>query len=85
MPNYDYRCLSCGHEYELFQSISEKPAAKCPECGKKVQRLFGGGAGVSFKGTGFYVTDYKKPSASQGSCASGGPKPAGGCGKPACN
>jgi putative FmdB family regulatory protein len=77
MPNYDYRCLTCGHEYELFQSISEKPATKCPKCGKKVQRLIGGGSGVSFKGTGFYETDYKK---SSGSCSSDS-KPAGGCGK----
>ena len=60
MPNYDYRCLTCGHECELFQSMTEKPATKCPKCGKKVQRLFGGGSGLAFKGTGFYVTDYKK-------------------------
>lgn len=78
MPNYDYRCLTCGHEYELFQSITEKPAVKCPKCGKKVQRLIGGGSGVSFKGTGFYETDYKKSSGSS-DC---GPK---GCDKPACN
>lgn len=82
MPNYDYRCLTCGHEYELFQSISEKPSTKCPKCGKKVQRLIGGGSGVSFKGTGFYETDYKK---SSGSSCSSESKSAGGCGKPACN
>lgn len=85
MPNYDYRCLSCGHEYELFQSITEKPSEKCPKCGKKVQRLIGGGSGVSFKGTGFYETDYKKSSGdSKGSCSTGS-KPAGGCAKPGCN
>lgn len=82
MPNYDYRCLSCGHEYERFQSMSEKPETKCPKCGKKVQRLIGGGSGVSFKGTGFYETDYKKSSGSSGSCES---KPSGGCAKPGCN
>ena len=67
MPHYDYRCLTCGHEYELFQSISEKPATRCPKCGKKVQRLIGGGSGVSFKGTGFYETDYKKTSGAKDS------------------
>jgi putative FmdB family regulatory protein len=77
MPNYDYRCLSCGHEYELFQTMSEKPATKCPKCGKKVQRLIGGGSGVSFKGTGFYETDYKKSSGSSGSGDKGGKSAAG--------
>ncbi len=81
MPNYDYRCLSCGHEYELFQGITEKPATKCPQCRKKVQRLFGAGAGVTYQGTGFYVTDYKRAGASGSSGACG---PGGGCGKPAC-
>ena len=77
MPNYDYRCLSCGHEFEVFQSMSEKPVDKCPKCGRKVQRLIGGGSGVAFKGTGFYETDYKKSSGS-GDAA---PKKSGGSAK----
>ncbi len=60
MPTYDYQCPDCGHEFEEFQSISAKPIKKCPKCGKrKVKRLIGSGAGVIFKGTGFYQTDYK--------------------------
>ena len=83
MPNYDYRCLSCGHQYELFQSMSEKPATQCPKCGKKVQRLIGGGSGVSFKGTGFYETDYKKSGASSDAkSGSTDSKPTGGGAKP---
>jgi putative FmdB family regulatory protein len=59
MPTYDYECTSCGHTFEAFQSMSDKPLSKCPECGKKVQRLIGGGIGIIFKGSGFYVTDNK--------------------------
>jgi len=62
MPNYDYECLSCGHVFEVFQNMTEKPLKKCPKCGKKVKRLIGMGAGLIFKGSGFYATDYKKPS-----------------------
>ena len=62
MPTYEYACPSCKHTFELFQMMSEAPKKKCPECGKKVQRLFGTGSGIVFKGTGFYQTDYKKTS-----------------------
>jgi putative FmdB family regulatory protein len=62
MPTYDYECTSCGYTFEVFQSMSDDPLKKCPECGKKVQRLIGGGVGVIFKGSGFYVTDSKKSS-----------------------
>lgn len=63
MPTYDYECNSCGHEFELFQSISEPVKKKCPECGKpKLRRLFGTGAAVMFKGSGFYQTDYRSDS-----------------------
>ncbi|MBU3758890.1 MAG: zinc ribbon domain-containing protein [Candidatus Omnitrophica bacterium] len=61
MPTYDYRCESCAHEFEHFQSMSSRPLSRCPECGKKLERLFGRGTGVIFKGSGFYQTDYKKP------------------------
>jgi putative FmdB family regulatory protein len=60
MPTYDYRCRACNHEWEVFQSIKANPIRKCPECGKlKAQRQIGRGAGIIFKGSGFYQTDYR--------------------------
>ncbi len=61
MPTYDYKCQKCGHRFELFQTMSAKPLTKCPECEGKVKRLIGSGSGIIFKGSGFYCTDYKKP------------------------
>ncbi|HEY3249963.1 MAG TPA: zinc ribbon domain-containing protein [Ignavibacteria bacterium] len=68
MPIYEYKCKDCGHHLEELQSISEPPLLKCPICGKDtLARLIGGGGGVIFKGSGFYLTDYKKNSSrSQG-------------------
>ena len=63
MPTYDYECNACGHGFEEFQSIKAEPIHKCPKCGKrKVRRLIGIGAGVIFKGSGFYQTDYRSES-----------------------
>jgi putative FmdB family regulatory protein len=63
MPTYDYECDACGHSFELFQSIKDPVKKKCPECGKpKLRRLFGTGAAVVFKGSGFYQTDYRSES-----------------------
>lgn len=62
MPNYDYRCSDCGNEFEIFQKMSEDPLKECPKCGGKVKRLISGGTGIHFKGSGFYITDYKKNS-----------------------
>lgn len=63
MPTYDYVCDACEHEFELFQSITEPVKKKCPECKKpKLRRLFGTGAAVVFKGSGFYETDYRSDS-----------------------
>jgi putative FmdB family regulatory protein len=63
MPTYDYRCDACDHAFELFQSISEPVKRKCPQCGRpKLRRLFGTGAAVVFKGSGFYQTDYRSDS-----------------------
>ena len=60
MPTYDYLCDACGHKFEHFQSISDKLLKKCPNCKKsKLRRLFGTGAAVVFKGSGFYQTDYR--------------------------
>jgi putative FmdB family regulatory protein len=67
MPTYDYVCDSCGHEFEEFQSITEPVLRKCPECKKqKLRRLFGTGAAVVFKGSGFYQTDYRSESYKSG-------------------
>lgn len=67
MPTYDYECDACGHTFELFQSISEPVQKKCPECSKlKLRRLFGTGAAVVFKGSGFYQTDYRSESYKKG-------------------
>ena len=57
MPTYDYECTKCGHTFDEFQSMSDEPLKSCPECGKGVRRLIGGGMGIIFKGSGFYVTD----------------------------
>ena len=63
MPTYDYRCDACGHEFEKFQSITAAALKKCPKCGKsKLRRLIGTGAGLIFKGSGFYITDYRDKS-----------------------
>jgi putative FmdB family regulatory protein len=62
MPTYEYECKSCGHDFEVFQAMSEEPLKDCPKCGKEVRRLIFGGAGVIFKGSGFYVTDKGKAS-----------------------
>ena len=60
MPTYEYACQKCGHEFEQFQSMRDEPLKKCPKCKKAgLKRLVGGGAGLIFKGTGFYITDYK--------------------------
>jgi putative FmdB family regulatory protein len=67
MPTYDYVCDACGHEFEEFQSITEPVLRKCPECKKlKLRRLFGTGAAVVFKGSGFYQTDYRSDSYKKG-------------------
>lgn len=63
MPTYDYKCDACGHQFELFQSITAEAETKCPECKKKkLRRLIGPGAAIVFKGSGFYKTDYRSDS-----------------------
>jgi len=81
MPTYEYECEACGHRFEKYQSMIDKPIKKCPECGKaKARRMISGGAGVLFKGSGFYQTDYRsksykesakkdKPTTSSSACA----------------
>jgi putative FmdB family regulatory protein len=63
MPTYDYLCDNCGHKFEKFQSITARPLRKCPKCGRRqLKRLIGTGAGIIFKGSGFYETDYRSES-----------------------
>ena len=67
MPTYEYRCSECGHEFEEFQKMSAGPLRKCPECKRlRLKRLMGTGAGIIFKGSGFYETDYKRKSSGNG-------------------
>ena len=60
MPTYEYLCENCGYRFEKFQKIKEEPLKKCPRCGGRVRKLISGGAGLIFKGSGFYITDYKR-------------------------
>lgn len=80
MPTYDYECDACHHKFEEFQSMSDKHLKKCPKCKKpKLRRLFGTGAAVLFKGSGFYQTDYRSESyksAAKAEQDSSAPKPA---------
>ena len=72
MPTYDYKCQACGHDWELYQSMKDSPVTHCPKCKKKkAKRLLGLGAGIIFKGTGFYETDYKKKSGNEKKESSG--------------
>ena len=60
MPTYEYECSACDHTFEVFQGINDPVKKKCPECGQlKLNRLFGTGAAIVFKGSGFYQTDYR--------------------------
>lgn len=63
MPTYEYKCEACDHQFEEFQSMTEPALEKCPKCKKKkLRRLFGTGAAILFKGSGFYETDYRSES-----------------------
>lgn len=63
MPSYDYKCKDCGHVFEAYHGMNETPELSCPNCGSKnLSKLISGGTGVIFKGSGFYITDYKRSS-----------------------
>ena len=68
MPTYEYKCTQCDVVFDEFQSITAKPLTDCPKCKKKnaLKRLIGGGAGILFKGSGFYQTDYRSSSYKKG-------------------
>jgi putative FmdB family regulatory protein len=74
MPTYEYYCTECKFEFEEFQSIASEPLQKCPKCNGEVQRKISGGTGLIFKGSGFYITDYKNKKPSRPKPASD-PKP----------
>lgn len=70
MPTYDYQCETCGKAFEYFQSMSDDPLSECQECNGSLKRLIGGGMGLIFKGSGFYVTDNKSKNGSKTDSAS---------------
>lgn len=84
MPTYEYECDRCGHRFERFQNMTDPPRKRCEKCRGKVRRLLGTGAGLIFKGSGFYLTDYRSPGYVEASKkdkppdAGSGAKPAGG-------
>lgn len=74
MPTYEYICTKCGHEMEAFQAMKEAPHQRCPACRKTaLRRLVGGGAGLIFKGSGFYITDYRRQPAAKADAAAAKP------------
>jgi len=77
MPNYEYECQKCGHGFEVFQKMTDPKLKRCPVCGGKVVRLIGPGAGVVFKGSGFYSTDYRSDAYKQAAKAETGKPEAG--------
>ncbi|MDX9701963.1 MAG: zinc ribbon domain-containing protein [Candidatus Auribacterota bacterium] len=83
MPTYEYECKECSHTFEAFQKMSDAPLTTCPECKGEVRRLIGTGAGIIFKGSGFYCTDYKrkeeKPKKAEKSACESCPNASSGC------
>lgn len=82
MPNYDYKCDTCGNVFEKFHGMSETPNVSCTKCGEPASKMFSPGAGIVFKGAGFYVNDYKNNPATTETKSS--EKPATGCATGAC-
>jgi len=72
MPTYEYECLRCGHVFERFQKMTDEPLKRCPKCRGKIRRRIGAGAGIIFKGSGFYTTDYRSDSYEKGKKAESG-------------
>lgn len=76
MPTYTYRCKKCDYMFDKFQKITDPPLTTCPQCGGELMRVITGGSGILFKGSGFYITDYKHKH------SSGSSSPKAGTGKP---
>jgi putative FmdB family regulatory protein len=74
MPTYEYKCNKCEEVFEVFQRITENPLRVCSVCGGELKRLISGGAGIIFKGSGFYITDYKNSSNTKGSLSTASDK-----------
>jgi putative FmdB family regulatory protein len=85
MPTYEYRCPQCGNNFEKFQKMSDEPGAPCPQCGAAAERRMSAGAGLLFKGSGFYITDYARGDSYKKAAQSetGGPAAPKGDAKPA--
>lgn len=83
MPTYEYECKKCNHAFEQFQRMSDAPLKRCPKCKGALRRLMGTGAGIIFKGSGFYQTDYRSESYKKGAKADSAPSPAASESKPA--
>jgi putative regulatory protein, FmdB family len=77
MPTYEYECRDCHYHFEKFQAMSEEPVKVCPQCGGRVRRMIGGGSGIIFKGSGFYINDSKKSSTGATGVAKSTSKPKG--------
>lgn len=75
-PTYEYECQACQEHFDKFQGMNDAPLKKCPQCGGKVRRLIGTGAGLLFKGSGFYITDYRSEGYKQAAKADTKPEPA---------
>ncbi|MFO7655374.1 MAG: FmdB family zinc ribbon protein [Candidatus Krumholzibacteriia bacterium] len=75
MPTYEYECTRCGHIFEEIRSIQDPPRKRCPECRGKVERLISGGAGILFRGSGFYVTDSRRSTGGDGNDSARNPSP----------
>lgn len=83
MPTYEYECLKCGEIFDAFQKMSDKPLTECVKCNGSVRKLISAGSGLIFKGSGFYITDYKKKTSSNenNSCPA---KESGACSQDSC-
>ena len=76
MPTYEYECKKCGHEFERVQSMKDEPLKRCPKCKGAIRRKIGSGAGLLFKGSGFYITDYRSEGYKKAASSDKSPPPA---------
>jgi len=79
MPTYEYECTECKHRFDVFQKMSDEPVKECVKCTGSVRRVINGGSGIIFKGSGFYVNDYKKDTKCGSSSSADSPKQSESC------